>query len=69
MIDPVSLDPDPLAQFPLGAARPARAQPHWGGFRLAPKEWEFWLRREDRFHDRVRYRRDGVGWIRERLGP
>ena len=43
--------------------------PHWGGFRLVPDTWEFWLHRDDRFHDRVRYARDGAGWRRERLGP
>lgn len=43
--------------------------PHWGGFRLAPEAWEFWLHRDDRLHDRVRYLREGTGWRRERLGP
>lgn len=43
--------------------------PHWGGFRLLPEAWEFWLHREDRLHDRVRYLREGNAWRRERLGP
>ena len=43
--------------------------PHWGGFRLAPEAWEFWLHRDERLHDRVRYLREGTGWRRERLGP
>ena len=37
--------------------------------RFAPEAWEFWLHREDRLHDRVRYVREGTGWRRERLGP
>ena len=41
----------------------------WGGYRLAPATWEFWQHREDRLHDRLRYRRDGSAWLVERLAP
>jgi pyridoxamine 5'-phosphate oxidase len=41
----------------------------WGGFALSPREVEFWQGRESRLHDRIRYRREGDAWIRERLSP
>ena len=44
--------------------------PEWGGYRLRPKEYEFWQGREGRLHDRFRYRRgDAGGWDVARLQP
>lgn len=41
----------------------------WGGWRVRPQLVEFWQGRHGRLHDRIRFRRDGDGWLRERLGP
>jgi pyridoxamine 5'-phosphate oxidase len=43
--------------------------PFWGGYRLVPEVIEFWHHREDRLHDRLRYRRTADGWALERLAP
>jgi pyridoxamine 5'-phosphate oxidase len=43
--------------------------PWWGGFVLRPDTVEFWQNRPDRLHDRLRYRREGVTWVLERLSP
>jgi pyridoxamine 5'-phosphate oxidase len=42
---------------------------HWGGFRVRPDTIEFWTHRDDRLHDRVRYRRRRGSWAIERLAP
>jgi len=41
----------------------------WGGLRVVPDAYEFWVHDEDRLHDRFRYERDGGGWRSQRLGP
>jgi pyridoxamine 5'-phosphate oxidase len=43
--------------------------PFWGGYRLTPDAIEFWQHRDDRLHDRLRYRRANGDWTIERLGP
>lgn len=44
--------------------------PYWGGYRLVPETMEFWQGREDRLHDRLRYRRARDGrWRIDRLAP
>jgi pyridoxamine 5'-phosphate oxidase len=53
------------AQYLLNPPRP----PHWGGYRLAPSQWEFWQGRKSRLHDRLRYRLESGHWVRERLAP
>lgn len=43
--------------------------PFWGGYRLAPKNFEFWQGRPGRFHDRIRFVREENSWKKERLAP
>jgi pyridoxamine 5'-phosphate oxidase len=41
----------------------------WGGYRVVPEWIEFWHHRDDRLHDRWRYRLVGGEWTIERLAP
>lgn len=42
---------------------------HWGGWAIRAASVEFWQGRPNRFHDRVKYRRSGDGWEKQRLAP
>ena len=42
---------------------------NWGGFRLTPTRFEFWQGRDNRLHDRIRYRYAEEAWVIERLSP
>jgi len=54
-------------RYPQEGAVPRPAW--WGGWRIVPESVEFWQGRRDRLHDRLRYRREGSGWVIERLSP
>jgi pyridoxamine 5'-phosphate oxidase len=41
----------------------------WGGYRVIPTMIEFWQGQPSRMHDRLLYRRDGLGWTTIRLAP
>jgi pyridoxamine 5'-phosphate oxidase len=49
--------------------REVPAPPGWGGFRVSVELAEFWQGRENRLHDRLRYRLVDGDWIVERLAP
>jgi pyridoxamine 5'-phosphate oxidase len=61
------------ARFDEARARHADGEvplpPAWGGFRLVPHVLELWQHRENRLHDRLRYRLEADGWVVERLEP
>jgi pyridoxamine 5'-phosphate oxidase len=48
---------------------PVPLPPFWGGYRVVPESVELWQHRDDRLHDRVRYRRASGGWVKQRLAP
>ncbi len=42
----------------------------WGGYRVVPKEMEFWQGRKNRLHDRFYYKKEGEKWSSpQRLAP
>lgn len=54
----------------IGRGEPVGRPERWGGYRIAPVEFEFWQGRPNRLHDRIRYRFliDG-SWSIDRLAP
>ena len=53
-----------------GPDEPIPRPDYWGGYRLFPREVEFWQGGRDRMHDRFRYLRHGEGkWDIDRLAP
>lgn len=58
----------------LEALRNKNQQPvvrpeYWGGYRVTPREMEFWQGRDNRLHDRIHYSRQLKGWLIRRLAP
>ena len=43
--------------------------PHWSGWRLMPKQIEFWLDGEGRIHERLNYKKKEGRWEKELLYP
>ena len=43
--------------------------PHWSGWRLLPREIEFWLDGEGRIHERLNYKKKNGSWEKELLYP
>ncbi len=41
----------------------------WGGYRVIPTRFEFWLGGPDRVHDCIAYVRDGAAWRHMRVSP
>lgn len=48
---------------------PQIVAPNWAVYAVRPSEIEFWQGSERRRHMRLRYRRNGDSWLRERLWP
>ena len=43
--------------------------PHWSGWCLRPSSIEFWLHKDNRNHERLRYNKIANGWKKEILYP
>ncbi len=53
--------------YPEGGEVPRPAG--WQGYRVRPESVEFWAGRQNRLHDRLRFRRTEDRWVTERLAP
>lgn len=51
------------------AAGPLARPPSWGGYRLIPETFEFWISRPKRFHERHVYHAVDGAWRHEQLAP
>ena len=49
--------------------KPIPKPKHWGGYIVAPQDFEFWQGRPNRLHDRIRYFQVDSEWKYERLAP
>jgi pyridoxamine 5'-phosphate oxidase len=58
-----------FAQFDAAHPGEIPRPQHWGGYRMIPDSYELWEHRDNRLHDRVRYRREGESWTIDRLQP
>ena len=43
--------------------------PHWGGYIVKPKTFEFWQGRPNRLHDRLIYSKSNGSWVISRVAP
>jgi pyridoxamine 5'-phosphate oxidase len=43
--------------------------PHWSGWRVTPKSFEFWINSDARLHEREIYTADGASWQHALLYP
>ena len=63
------LEADVAALDARYADEPVPRPRHWGGYLVRPEVIEFWTHRDDRLHDRLRYRRTRRGWATDVLAP
>jgi len=63
------LDENVAANHEKFGGKEIERPPFWGGYIVKPELVEFWQGRSNRLHDRIRYRKENVNWLKERLAP
>ena len=51
------------------AGKTVPCPPHWGGYLIEPREFEFWFGRAGRLHERYIYTKVGPDWVRSLRSP
>lgn len=49
--------------------QPIPCPKHWGGYLVKPRQFEFWIGRPSRLHDRFRFQKSHGSWKIDRLFP
>lgn len=65
----VLLDKVAALEAKYSESNPPPRPPHWSGWRVVPKEMEFWQEASHRLHDRDLYTRTTSGWAVQKLYP
>jgi pyridoxamine 5'-phosphate oxidase len=69
LIDEAGFIAEIAAAEASAGGKPVARPDHWGGFKLMPSSFEFWIHQEHRRHHRMLYSREGTIWTATRLYP
>lgn len=60
---------DQIRALERSSTGPVPRPSYWGGYKLIPERFEFWIHRDNRRHDRTAFVRERDSWVTTRLYP